>query len=168
MIISSPCFFSAWLIFSIWSSTVMRRASRRIPTRQLSEKGRWEATQVAKRMAVAKIKVRLIIHSGKLRAKQTAEIMANHLKPEGGISEMQGLSPNDSPIMANEFIKSAGKSGDLPIMIVGHLPGLDKLSSLLITGKEDSGVISFRMAAAVCLENDPKWKVAWILPPELV
>jgi phosphohistidine phosphatase len=136
-------------------------------SRPLSDKGRWDVLQVAKRLAETKPAIRMIIHSGKLRAKQTAEIFANHLKPVHGIKEMQGLCPNDSPIMASELANGSKED----IMLVGHLPGMDRLSSLLLTGDEGAGIISFRMAAVVCLERseppEKSWRIKWILPPEL-
>ena len=56
------------------------------PLRPLSEKG-WEDIRcvgafVAERLD---IRVKIIIHSGKLRAQQTAEVLREHLNPPDGL-----------------------------------------------------------------------------------
>ncbi len=43
------------------------------------------------------VQVSRILHSGKLRAKQTAEALSEHLHPTGGSSETDGLAPLDDP-----------------------------------------------------------------------
>jgi phosphohistidine phosphatase len=55
------------------------------------------------------------------------------------------------------------------IMLVGHLPHLGKLASLLLCGDENAGLISFRMGGALCLERDGagKWSVQWMIIPDL-
>ncbi len=56
------------------------------------------------------------------------------------------------------------------LMLVGHLPHLSKLVSLLLTGREDIELIAFRMGGVVCLERDEegRWRLLWALRPELV
>jgi hypothetical protein len=48
------------------------------------------------------------------------------------------------------------------------MPHLDKLSSLLLAGDETAGIIQFRMGGVVCLEKEEKWKLKWVLTPELI
>ena len=54
-------------------------------------------------------------------------------------------------------------------MLVGHLPFLSKLASRLVTGSEDTAVVSFRAGTAVCLERseEGQWQVAAVVPPVL-
>ena len=54
------------------------------------------------------------------------------------------------------------------LMIVGHLPFLQKLASLLLSGTEDNQFISFRNSGVVCLEYTGAWKVLWAVIPELL
>jgi len=56
------------------------------------------------------------------------------------------------------------------LMIVGHLPFLDKLASLLISGNENARIVLFRYSNIVCLDQkeDKGWAVRWILTPEMV
>jgi phosphohistidine phosphatase len=55
-------------------------------------------------------------------------------------------------------------------MIVGHLPFLEKLASLLVCGEESARVVLFRYGAVVRLDQkeDRSWAVRWILTPEMV
>lgn len=133
------------------------------PERPLTEKGKEEAGAVARKLAEADVKVEHIYHSPKLRAMQTADIFTTRLQSHA--TEIDGLKPMDDPKIAFEFVESKAKEGE-SIMLVGHLPHLSKLASLLLTGKEEP-VISFRMGAAVCLAKEDRWQVKWILPPEL-
>jgi hypothetical protein len=55
-------------------------------------------------------------------------------------------------------------------MLVGHLPFLEKLTSLLLCGNEKTRLVLFRYGAIVCLEQreDKGWGVRWILTPEMI
>lgn len=100
-------------------------------------------------------------HSGKLRAKQTAEILAQGKK----IIQRDKLAPNDSVDSIVEEIKKSNTD----LMIVGHLPFLTKLASFLLTGKEDRTVIAFKQGAILCLENvEGDWSVLFMCPPSLL
>ena len=129
----------------------------------LSDKGRREVEKVAKSLSKAGVKPAFIMHSNKLRAKQTAEVFSSILRPHGGIREMLGLAPTDSPRMAKEFLETARE----PVMLVGHLPNLSKLASMLLGGDPEIETVVFRMGGVVCFEKEGKWKVKWIITPEL-
>ncbi len=55
------------------------------------------------------------------------------------------------------------------LMLVGHLPFMEKLAAYLLSGKENSRLVLFRYGAIVCLEQkeDQTWGVKWILTPEM-
>lgn len=132
------------------------------PERPLTEKGREDANRVAARLAESGFRPELVFHSPKLRARQTADIFASHFHARSSLAE--GLQPNDDPSVARDF--AAARERD--VVLVGHLPHLSKLASLLLTGSPESQPVRFRMAAAVCLEKDGgAWKLSWMLPPEL-
>ncbi|HSB46397.1 MAG TPA: phosphohistidine phosphatase SixA [Candidatus Bilamarchaeum sp.] len=131
------------------------------PERPLSATGRAECEKVAAR-AAGLVEVSRIYHSKKLRARETAEIFAAALKAQ--MSEFQDLSPNDDPSLAADLVRMEGKD----LMLVGHLPHLERLSSLLLCGDAGAGIVSFRMGAVVCLEKDDKWRLKWIFTPEMV
>ena len=116
----------------------------------LTEDGIEEIKQVAKSAALHEIYVSMIKHSGKKRALQSAEIFANILKPPEGVQQSDGLNPLDNVI---EFASSL--INDTNVMIVGHLPFLEKLTSYLIIGNADKKLIEFRNAGIVCLDQNP-------------
>jgi phosphohistidine phosphatase len=134
------------------------------PARPLTDRGREEVQRVAERAAALGIQVAEIRHSGKLRARETAEIFTAALFPSGGMREMDGLAPADDPGKARAVIESARE----PLMLVGHLPHLSRLASLLLVGDPEREIIRFRNGAIVCLvQGKGGWLLQWILAPEL-
>jgi len=133
------------------------------PSRPLSEKGIRDVKGVAPHISRLNIGVEEILHSGKLRAKQTAEIMAEKLKIEKGISETDGLSPMDDANMWAERLKTRTDS----LMLVGHLPHLGKLASLLLCSEKERNFVAFKMGRVVCLKrHDTGWSLQWMITPE--
>ncbi|RLC73076.1 MAG: phosphohistidine phosphatase SixA, partial [Chloroflexi bacterium] len=135
------------------------------PQRPLTDRGREEVERVAQRAAEAGIRISRILHSGKLRARQTAEIFARYLSPAQGIGEVEGLSPLDDPNMAKNLIETSPE----PLMLVGHLPHLSRLASALVLGEAGREIIRFRMGGVVCLVwVGEGWQFGWALTPEVV
>jgi phosphohistidine phosphatase len=135
------------------------------PERSLSATGKANVDRIAMLAAEAKVPVAKILHSGKLRARQTAEIMAAHLKPPGGVSEIKGINPLDDVI---PIATRCDASED--IMLVGHLPFLENMTSYLITGSTDKTVIKFQNGGIVCLDQEGAggpWFIKWTLMPEI-
>ena len=135
------------------------------PSRSLSEKGQQNIQKTSMFFAKQGLKVNKIFHSRKLRARQTAEILADHLNPENGVSERDGLAPLDDPNIWRERLKSVPED----IILVGHLPHLARLASLLVCGSEKTDVISFHMAGIVCLErvDTGAYTFQWMVTPEI-
>jgi phosphohistidine phosphatase len=136
------------------------------PERSLTARGEKEVTGVSKAATGLNITPSKVYHSGKLRAKQTAEIIAKALKiPDLSVQPTQGLNPNDNIRPWAERISKERED----LMIVGHLPFLEKLTSFLLCGNENARLILFRYGAIVCLDQkeDKRWAVRWILTPEI-
>ncbi|MCX7815956.1 MAG: phosphohistidine phosphatase SixA [Syntrophales bacterium] len=133
------------------------------PNRSLTEEGKKAVERVAKIAAKFEIPVLRIIHSGKTRAAQTAEIMAKYLKPPFGILAEAGLNPNDDVLQ-----KVPDLHPDKNEMIVGHLPFLERLVSYLITGTIEKRIVKFQNGGIVCLdrEGNAPWFIKWILVAE--
>ncbi len=129
----------------------------------LSDKGKTEVARMASALVRSGVKVSYIMHSNKLRAKQTADYLSSFLKPKEE-REMLGLAPTDNPKMALEFLGSARE----PVMIVGHLPHLSKLASMMLGSAPETELVKFRMAGVVCFTKEERWKVKWMLTPEIV
>jgi phosphohistidine phosphatase len=137
-------------------------------SRPLSDKGVRDAEKAAVYLSRLGIVVKDILHSGKLRAKQTAEIMARSLAPVGfrNLAETDGLAPLDDPGTWDDRLKYMIDD----IMLVGHLPHLGRLSSLLLCGDREKAVISFKMGCVVCMERDGEgiWSVRWMVAPDIL
>lgn len=132
------------------------------PEKSLSQEGNEQTQKMAEFLKKKNVKVDAIWHSPKLRAVQTAQIISKSLScPE--IRERKDLNPLDSVEKFPEEILSLNRN----MMIVGHLPFLQKLASLLLSGSETSQFISFKNSGAVCLEYTDSWKIAWMVIPEL-
>ena len=136
------------------------------PDRPLTEEGRREVSRVAAHLArTGGPAPPRIVHSGKTRARQTAEILGEEGGEESSVEEADGLSPMDDP---SEW---AGRlEGSESVALVGHLPHLARLAGLCLTGDPDAQPVRFRNGGVVALEPDEDggWVLAWALVPELV
>ena len=134
------------------------------PERPLTNRGVEEVKKVASSIIKAKPSIEVIKHSEKLRAKQTAEIFSEYLNV-AKVETIDGLAPlDDVGPMAEELVKETKN-----LMLVGHLPFLDRLTAKLLNGDPDNSVIKFRKGGVVCLEQDQeKWKLSWMIIPEIV
>ena len=138
------------------------------PAQGLSEKGIQNIIKIAQFASKMEIKAFQIIHSGKARAMQTARVLADYLKMEKGIIESDGLAPMDEPKIWVERISATKED----IILVGHLPHLGKLTSLLLCGNQELNIVDFRMGGIVCLKRFEagidKWAVEWMITPEVI
>jgi phosphohistidine phosphatase len=136
------------------------------PERGLSKKGMQDLSTVAQFASRLGIKTLQIYHSGKTRTLQTAQTLADKTETGKGISETDGLNPLDDPQIWFERISRMKEH----IMLVGHLPHLSKLASLILCGDRGKNIIDFKMGGIVCLKRleDDKWSINWILTPEVV
>ena len=135
------------------------------PDRSLTVKGKDDVSKVAGFIRPLNISAHLW-HSGKTRAAQTAEMLAEAITVKGPVSVKKGLWPNDDVKKIKEQIESGGED----VMIVGHLPFLGKLASLLVTGNESKGTIGFKQGGVVCLEcgEEKLWHVEWMVIPDIL
>jgi phosphohistidine phosphatase len=132
------------------------------PARPLSRAGREAAEQIARLARERRVEVAAIYHSGILRAQQTAEIFAEHLKPPSGTKAISGLLPEDDPAAGKAELEMATE----PIMLVGHLPYMNRLVALLVRGDSEATVVNLQPAAIVCCSNvAAQWKIEWHLAP---
>jgi phosphohistidine phosphatase len=136
------------------------------PNRGLSDEGREEVMQVAEFLAGSRITTSLIQHSGKARAEETAHILANSIRCMAGPCHAESLSPSDEPAATANFLNVYTDD----ILIVGHLPHLERLTSLLLTGNPDRRPVQFRNGGMVCLEKEQSgaWSLVWAVVPDLL
>ncbi len=145
------------------------RTEEEDPARPLSEKGLKDIRRVALHLSKLPLMISRILHSNKLRAKQTAEIMAEYMRP-ARVAESDGLAPLDDPSAWAERLKYLTASITENIVLVGHLPHLGKLASLLLCGDPGRSVVSFKMGGVACLGRDERgdWSLQWMITPDLL
>ncbi len=134
------------------------------PDRPLSDGGRRDIERLAKFLNAAKVRVSRIIHSGKTRAQQTAEILAKHSGGNVRISALSGLNPDDPPKV---FAKQIEEIDDGTV-VVSHLPFLGLLLSRLVADDDDQPVVSFKPGSVACIEKDTagRWSITLVVRPE--
>jgi len=136
------------------------------PDRPLSEKGRSDVERLAAHLAGCGVCVERVVHSGKARAQQTADILAVSLRASERAEAVKNLDPLDPP--GPFAAECAGAAGDL--LVAGHMPFVGKLVSLLVAAREDANLLGFVPGTAACLEraDDGTWSVVCLLRPELL
>ena len=136
------------------------------PKRPLSEKGRKDAMKLADFLKGGGVNIDIIWHSDKTRAVETARIFAESLHVKGSVEERKDLAPNDPVDILYSQILSLQKD----LMIVGHLPFLQKLVHHALLHTDSAGIIRFFMAGVVCLELGKKgtWQLVFGVMPELI
>ena len=135
------------------------------PDRGLSEKGIAEVKRICEIAKTSGVKVSGIHHSGKTRAHQTAEIFTAILDPGRGIQRISGMNPLDD---VTDFKATLDPFENL--MFVGHLPFMERLTSLLITGSIEIPVFKFQNGGILCLDKDPdakSWVIRWSIVPNI-
>ena len=132
------------------------------PDRKLTEEGIKETQAIARLLASKNVKISKIFHSGKTRARMTAEIIGEVLNVKD-IYEAEGLSPLDDPNIWARRISEF----DEDIILVGHLPHLSKLVTILLN--IDREVVKIRYSSVLCLlDEDGRWVIEWYLTPDLI
>jgi phosphohistidine phosphatase len=136
------------------------------PEQGLSVEGFADARRIAEVASMYGVRPEAVKHSGKKRARQTAEIFAGALLGEtsktGAIS---GIDPLDDVTAVANTLKTSDN-----FMLVGHLPFMEQLTGFLITGVVDRVVFKFQNGGIVCLDKDQGgqwWYIKWALMPKI-
>ncbi len=99
--------------------------------RTLSERGRAEAQSLAERLAASPVPPRLVLTSTLVRAKETADAIADATGAELRVDRR--LSPGATA----DALREAVRGGQEPVAAVGHQPDCSEIA-LAVTG-EDPG-----------------------------
>ncbi|MBA1146899.1 phosphohistidine phosphatase SixA [Ectothiorhodospiraceae bacterium WFHF3C12] len=131
-------------------------------SRPLSERGRDDVRRLGRWLAHAGLGDIEFVHSGKLRARETAELIAAAVGGTAG--EADGLGPNDD--LAPWLTRLGDAPGDLAL--VGHQPFVGRLATRLLNGRESPSVVAFEPGTMLCLEHgDESWTLRWMVGPVL-
>ena len=96
------------------------KSKQEAPSRPLTAEGIQESTQTSALLSRTDLSVSRILHSGKARAQQTADILALGIQPRPKIETREGLAPMDDP---QQIAETLAESSD-EVVMVGHLPHL--------------------------------------------
>ena len=131
------------------------------PQRPLSSRGRAQADALSTQAAARGVRPAAIWHSGKLRARQTAEAYWRVCNPLAEYSATRWAQPGDPPRLA-DLLEVETRD----VMVVGHLPHLDRLLRHLLL--DDESLPPFPVNGLVAVERvDEAWVERWRLaaPP---
>ncbi len=131
------------------------------PNRPLTKEGADEVSKVAKELAEKGIEISRVIHSGKQRAAETAQIFIDVLNSSLQAEVHSNLNPNDD---VEEFSDQINLTEN--VLVVGHLPFLSRLISHLILGYSTKQIVNVKNAGVVALKkSEGNWGVEWINVP---
>ena len=131
------------------------------PRRPLSPWGQAAVVRLAADAAARGVKPAVVWHSGKLRARQTAEAFWRACNALAELSATKDLQPGDPPAWMRDRL--LGETRD--ILIAGHFPHLPRLLTLLVTGS-DAPLLEFPphgLVALTTVESDA-WTVEFECP----
>ncbi len=131
--------------------------------RPLSEQGREDIIRLAKWLEQRGVEVGEIRHSGKTRARQTAELLTPLLQTDGQICQQDGLAPNDPPKVLLRSIET--RKADL--LVVSHLPFVARAVAAAVTREPDRPMVRFQPGSVAGLECDNHriWRITLFIPP---
>jgi phosphohistidine phosphatase len=126
--------------------------------RPLSAVGLAGVARVAAKAAARGARPDVVWHSGKLRAKQTAQEFWRACNALAELSVSKDLQPDDPPQWIRDRLR--GESRD--VALAGHFPHLPRLLSLLTTGGEAGGDFPINGVVALVTDDEGEtWRELW-------
>lgn len=129
------------------------------PRRPLSSRGQEAVMRAAAEAAERGAKPDVVWHSGKLRARQTAEVFWRACNALAEFSATRDLQPDDPPAWMRDRLRAESRD----LLIAGHFPHLPRLAGLLrgtAAGALDAfplhGVVAF-----VTEDHGDTWNEMW-------
>lgn len=127
--------------------------------RPLSSAGRAAVARLAADAVSRGARPDVVWHSGKLRARQTAELFWRAGNPLAECSATRGLQPDDPPGWMRDRLAGEGRA----VVLVGHMPHLARLLHMLLR-RPAGEAPDFPPHGCVALEADGEdWKEIWRL-----
>jgi phosphohistidine phosphatase len=136
------------------------------PNRPLSDRGRADIQRLTEWLSSRNIQVEQILHSGKVRAKETAEILRPLLESRGQILASDGLAPNDSPEAFLKQLRHAKKD----TVVASHMPFVARTVSQALTGASDQQLLEFVPGSVAGIESSDgaSWRLFMFVRPEFL
>lgn len=138
--------------------------------RVLTDHGKVQAARMAALVDWACLDdVKSIEHSGLVRARQTAELLAAAIPLRKPLAIRAALRPMDDPRLFASEVAAAREDR----FVVGHNPHLSRLAGLLLGGGQQEVPLIFKKAAFLALERSKsaskesplgQWTLLWLIP----
>ena len=126
--------------------------------RPLSAVGLANAARVSAKAAALGAKPDVVWHSGKLRAKQTAQEFWRACNALAELSASKGLQPDDPPQRIRDRLRAESRD----VALAGHFPHLPRLLALLTTGGEAGADFPINgVVALVTNDEGETWRELW-------
>ena len=133
--------------------------------RPLTHEGVDEINRMAVYLAHRDVRAVHVMHSSKLRARQSAIILAEAVAKDQ-LVEICELLESDYPTAP--LVDRIQEWHD-DTLLVGHMPFMSQLVSALVLGDDYPDILRFPPATVVCLERfESRWILNWVLRPDLV
>ena len=132
------------------------------PRRPLSTAGQLAVTRAAADAAARGARPSVVWHSGKLRARQTAEAFWRACNALAEFSATRDLQPEDPP----EWIRDRLRGESRDVLIAGHYPHLPRLLTMMVSAPDSSAARSFPQHGVVALATEDEgktWNELWRL-----
>jgi len=136
--------------------------------RPLSQKGIKKTRRAAKGLMALRPYIDRLFSSPLVRARQTADIVAEALRFKGQVEELTELAPDGD---LEKLVGSLTSYKDCQgILLVGHQPNLGETASLLLTGNT-ALEIDFKKSAVCCIKVNTfpargHGSLGWMLAPK--
>lgn len=135
------------------------------PLRPLSDKGQADAKAMAAFLHGAEVRVDQVVHSGKLRAEETANALSKTVWPGQTPEAFDAIAPNDP----TEHLMNAALTAGGDLMVVGHMPFMGRMAARCLTGSEDGTQVDYEPGAVLCLERaGESWTLQWFVKPGML
>ncbi|MBF0368245.1 MAG: phosphohistidine phosphatase SixA [Magnetococcales bacterium] len=134
--------------------------------RPLTPRGISEIERSGAFLAHGGVRVARICHSGKTRARQTADILARYLSDHQNLEIIPHIRPKDSA----DYLLYACTSWEKDTLIAGHGPHITRFVSLVLAGAQAPAQILSQPGTILCLERTEAhpFRLLWMLPPMLL
>ena len=133
------------------------------PERPLSADGIDDVKRIASLVAAAGISPARILHSGKARAEETADIFHRYLPAATKPAPVKGVAPTDSV----EHFADQLRAWNDDVLVCGHQPFMGRLVSHLLCVQADKMTVEYQPGSIAALRRDGSadWCLCWFIRP---
>lgn len=153
-------------LFVVRHGIAQDRSTAAEPARALTVRGRRRTQMAAQGLKALGAAPGVIATSPLTRAEETARILAEVLCPGAEPEVLECLGPGGDASQVMTWLHDRDEDA---VMLVGHMPDVAELMSLLLCG-QDGMDVTFKKAAVCCLTVDPVAgaggaRLEWLLQP---